>query len=141
MTPNQFAYHAWLASQILPHGTRPTRLHVRVGRFLARWQHSMPSHGKLARAAGCCVRTVQNALNRFRELGMLDWRHQGAIFRHLGRRRLPNRYLFLASFLLLKPRIQAPILHLGKLREKWGLAGLHPLVDLRMRQGELGVLV
>ena len=100
MTPNQFCYHAYLACRILPHGERPTLLHVRIARQLARWSSSAPSHAKLARAVGCCVRTVQNALNRYRALGLLDWRHQRRLTRWSGWRRLANAYLFVAPFSL-----------------------------------------
>jgi hypothetical protein len=134
MTPAQFAYHAWLAYRTLPHGERPTRLHLRIARLMARWQHPCPSHGKLARAARCVVRTVQNALNRFRRLGMLGWTRQGATMRSGRKLQLPNRYRFQATFLLFSARAkegrgknQSPILPLGKLEkqallEKWGLA-------------------
>jgi hypothetical protein len=134
MTPNQFAYHAHLAHRMLPHGERPTRLHLRIARILARWQHSCPSHGKLARAAMCCVRTVQNALRRFRQLGMIKWTGQAASMRSGRKLRLPNRYTLQATFLLFSARAkkergknQSPILPLGKLQKqallvKWGLA-------------------
>jgi hypothetical protein len=133
MTPAQFCFHAWLAHRLLPHGERPTRLHLQVARYLARWQHPSPSHAKLARATDCCVRTVQNALNRFRRLGLLNWQHQGATMLSGRRLRLPNRYRLLASFLLFTaPRkeegkeILNRNLHLGKLQKqallaKWGL--------------------
>jgi hypothetical protein len=113
VTPNQFCYQTWSAHRLMPHGIRPTRLHVRIARVLSRWQHRMPSHGKLARAARCCVRTVQNALSRLRGLGLLGWTHQGFTGRW-GRRRLPNAYRFDAS-LPLEVKIQAPNLLLGKL--------------------------
>ncbi len=32
-----------------------------------------PSHATLAERAGCCVRTVQRALNAARDLGLVDW--------------------------------------------------------------------
>jgi hypothetical protein len=112
MTPAQFCYRVWQAHGTLPHGQRPTRLHLKIARRLARWQHATPSHGKLARASGCCVRTVQNALNRLRGLGLLSWTHRGCLRRWVGRRRLSNRYRFDASFLT-----SCPILHLGKLPE------------------------
>lgn len=112
MTPNQFSYRVWHAHRTLAHGQRPTGLHLRIARLLGRWQHPCPSHGKLARAARCCVRTVQNALNRLRGLGLLTWRHQGATLRSGRRLQLPNRYLFDASFFL-----HCPILPLGKLPE------------------------
>lgn len=122
MTPSQFSYHVHLAHRTLPHGERPTRLHCKIARTLARWQHSMPSHAKLARAARCCVNTVGNALARFRRLGMLDWKHEGAVMRSGRRLRLPNRYRFVASFLLFPTAVQktqeilAPNLHLPKHR-------------------------
>lgn len=76
MTPNQFTYRVWTASRTLTHGQRPTKKHVRVARALARHPSKMPSHRQLARSAECCVRTVQNALNRFKlELGLIEWRH------------------------------------------------------------------
>jgi DNA-binding transcriptional MocR family regulator len=122
MTPAQLTYHAHRAHQILPHGARPTKLHLKIARLLARWQNPMPSHAKLARAAGCCVRTVQNALNRFRDLGLLTWRHQAARMRSGQWLRLPNRYRFMATFLLSAgaakeegSKIQTPNLSLGKL--------------------------
>jgi len=130
VTPNQFAYHVHLAHTLLPHGDRPTRKHMRVARMLARWQHPSPSHAKLARAAGCCVRTVQNALNRLRGLGLLDWRQQRWLSRWSGWRRLANRYLFNAPFSLLavplRQKVLTPESTLGKhaieaLATKWGL--------------------
>ena len=137
MTPNQACYQAYLAHRTLPHGDRPTRKHLNVIRYLARWQHPCPSHRKLARAAGCCIRTVQNALNRFRGLGMLSWRHQGRTTRWERRLQLTNRYAWKASFSLFTVPLQEeqkkslnPNLHVGKLsdeahqalRVRWGLA-------------------
>ena len=134
MTPAQFSYNVHLANKLLPHGTRPTRLHVRIARLMARWQHPCPSHGRLARAAGCCIRTVGNALSRLRDLGMLTWRHQGATMRSGRRLQITNRYLFKAPFSLFAvPRTvrsestKSPNLQVGKLpaealqalREKW----------------------
>ena len=136
MTPNQFCYHVWLAHRMLPHGQRPTKKHLDVARYMARWQHPCPSHGKLARAAGVCVRTVQNALTRLRSLGMLAWTRQGGWMQSGRALRLPNRYSFEASFLLLVPvakkegsKILNPESTLGKLSPeahaallvKWGL--------------------
>jgi hypothetical protein len=134
MTPNQFCYHVWLAHRMLPHGQRPTKKHVDVARYMARWQHHSPSHAKLARAAGVCVRTVQNALTRLRSLGMLAWTHQRRLTRWSGWLRRANRYTFHAFSLLLVPapkkegnRILNPESTLGKLEKaallvKWGLA-------------------
>ena len=53
MTPNQCAWNAVQARRTLPHGQRPTDLHVRIAFVLARWQHASPCHAKLARAAHC----------------------------------------------------------------------------------------
>ena len=136
MTPNQFCYQATLAHRLLPHGERPTALHLKIARILARWSTSSPSHAKLARAAGCAVRTVQNALNRLRGLGLLVWRHQRRLTRWAGWRRLANAYLFNAPLSLsetprrpVRVKILNPILPLGKLSPealaalaaKWGL--------------------
>jgi hypothetical protein len=110
MTPNQAGYQAWHLHQTLPHGQRPTRKHLTVFRLLTRWQHRMPAHAKLARAAGCCVRTVQNALNRFRGLGLLSWCHQGAQMRSGRTLQLPNRYWFTATKLSF-----CPFRYVGKL--------------------------
>jgi hypothetical protein len=142
VTPNQFTYHAWRASRLLPHGERPTAKHLRVARQLARHPHTQPSHRQLASAAGCCVRTVQNALNRFRDLGMLQWQH--VYDRRMRpsdqRRQRANLYLFIGSFLFppakrrralsLGTKIQNPVFLVGKLPDearnallvKWGLA-------------------
>lgn len=73
MTPPQAAYRAVIARRSLPHGQRPTDLHIRLMWLLARWQHATPSHSKLARAAHCHRNTVGNALRRLRALGVLDW--------------------------------------------------------------------
>jgi DNA-binding transcriptional MocR family regulator len=133
MTPNQICYQVHQAHRLLPHGTRPTRLHVRIARTLARWSSPTPSHGKLARAVGCCVRTVQNALGRLRELGLLSWKARFETTR-TGTYRRSNHYLFDAFCLFLveppkKERIKVlnPISPLGKLQReallvKWGLA-------------------
>lgn len=131
MTPAQFCYRVWQAHRSLRHGERPTALHVKIARLLARWQHRMPSHGKLARAAGCCVRTVQNALNRLRGLGLLNWRGEGWEMRPGVRRRLPNRYRFDASFL-----ISCPLLHLGKLSETG-----RPLLPVRTVAEQIAMLM
>jgi DNA-binding transcriptional MocR family regulator len=132
MTPNQFCYQVYLAQRLLPHGTRPTRLHVRIARTMARWSSPTPSHRKLARAASCCVRTVQNALGRLRRLGLLRWQSRFETLR-TGTWRRSNRYLFNAFCLLsIEPpkkerfKIKTPISPLGKLAKrallvKWGL--------------------
>ena len=144
MTAHQFFYHTHQAYRLLPHGERPTRKHVAVARALSRWQHAMPSHVRLARTAGCCVRTVGNALRRLRELGLLDWSPVYAAL-HSGRRlRLPNRYRFVASFLLFTGRLEKTKIPtkeslVGKLSEidrqglltKWGLAGGGPQPPVR----------
>jgi DNA-binding transcriptional MocR family regulator len=74
VTPNQFAYAASKFRDNLPHGQRPTDAHVRVAWIMARWQDTSPSHARLARAAKVHRNTVANALTRFRELGLLDWK-------------------------------------------------------------------
>jgi hypothetical protein len=76
MTPNQCAYQAVAARRSLPHGQRPTDLHIRVAFLLARWQHPSPPHAKLALAAHCHRRSVGNALHRLRDLGLLNWERQ-----------------------------------------------------------------
>jgi hypothetical protein len=52
-----------------------------------------PSHAALADRAGCCPRTVQRALRRARDLGLVDWaeRRVRAAWRWL---RTSNRYWF-----------------------------------------------
>ena len=97
MTPNQSAYRAVQARHSLPHGQRPTDLHIRVMFLLARWQHASPPHGKLARAAHCHRNSVLNALHRLRELGLLAWEKQ---FTRIGggwRLQTANRYLFVSN--------------------------------------------
>ena len=76
MTPIQCAYRAVQARRSLPHGQRPTDLHIRVVFLLARWQNASPSHAKLARAAHCHRNSVLNALHRLRDLGLLTWERQ-----------------------------------------------------------------
>jgi hypothetical protein len=44
-----------------------------------------PSHAAIARAAGVCERTVRNALNRLRDLGILNWVRRCAESRRDGR--------------------------------------------------------
>jgi DNA-binding transcriptional MocR family regulator len=53
-----------------------TRLHVHIGYRLAGWRSATPTHRALARSAGCCKRTVQRALDRMRNLGLLSWTRQ-----------------------------------------------------------------
>jgi DNA-binding transcriptional MocR family regulator len=74
---------AWLArvrhaADTLPHGQRPTELHVRVAAKLAFWRSPCPSHRALARASRCSRGTVLNALGRLRALGLLSWAHRTA---------------------------------------------------------------
>ena len=76
MNANQAAYAAVTARRTLPHGTRPTDLHIRVMFLLARWQAPDPPHAKLARAAHCHRNSVLNALHRLRSLGLLSWSRQ-----------------------------------------------------------------
>ena len=60
----------------LPHGQRPTRLHVHILAKLAHWRSQTPTHRALARAARCSRRTVLRALERLRALGLLSWRQR-----------------------------------------------------------------
>lgn len=58
----------------LPHGQRPTRLHLYIAKILAGWGAGRsPRHGQLARACCCSTRTVQRALARLHALGLLSW--------------------------------------------------------------------
>jgi hypothetical protein len=94
MTPAQAAYRAVAARRSLPHGQRPTDLHIRVMFTLVRWQHATPDHGRLARACACHRNSVGNALKRLRELGLLDWERR---FIRIGGGRFAqasNHYLF-----------------------------------------------
>ena len=97
MTPSQFAWNAVHARDTLPHGERPTDLHIRIAWLLARWQNPCPSHAKLARAAHCHRNSVVNALHRFRDLGLLSWQHQTTRLCGGWVARTVNRYLFKAS--------------------------------------------
>lgn len=74
MSKIRFARDVIRLRDSLPYGQRPTDLDVRIAWLLARWQNNTPSHEKLARAAHCCVRSVGNAMNRLRDLGVLDWK-------------------------------------------------------------------
>lgn len=96
MTPSQFAWNAVRARDTLPHGQRPTDLHIRIAWLLARWQDPCPSHAKLARAARCHRNSVANALRRFRALGLLTWQRQVVRLRGGWVARTSNRYLFAA---------------------------------------------
>jgi hypothetical protein len=98
VTPNQSAYMAVQARRTLPHGQRPTDLHVRVMFLLARWQDASPPHAKLAKAAHCHRNSVLNALHRLRSLGLLTWAPQ-FIQRHGWRLRTANRYAFTSNAL------------------------------------------
>ena len=93
-TPNQCAWNAVRARRTLPHGQRPTDLHIRVAFVLARWQDASPSHAKLARAAHCHRNSVLTALHRLRELGLLSWERQFARLRGGYVAQVANRYLF-----------------------------------------------
>ena len=96
MTPNQCAYRAVAARRSLPHGQRPTDLHIRIAFILARWQHASPAHAKLARAAHCHRSTVLNALHRLRDLGLIAWERQTQVV-HGWRIQTANRYLFVSN--------------------------------------------
>lgn len=109
MSPTQAAYRAVIARRSLPHGQRPTDLHIRLMWLLARWQHATPSHSKLARAAHCHRNTVGNALRRLRALGVLDWSPRFVrLAGHVAR--ASNTYRFLSNPL--------PTGHERKQREK-----------------------
>jgi hypothetical protein len=107
MTPNQCAYNAVAARRSLPHGQRPTDLHIRVVFLLARWQHASPCHAKLARAAHCHRNSVANALHRLRDLGLLSWEPQ-FVQHHGWRLQVANRYLFVGNLALPPARAVQP---------------------------------
>jgi hypothetical protein len=94
MTPIQCANRAVVARRSLPHGQRPTDLHIRVMFILARWQHASPPHAKLARAAHCHRNSVLNALCRLRDLGLLAWKRQFVRLRGGWVAQVANRYRF-----------------------------------------------
>jgi hypothetical protein len=98
MTPIQCAYRAVQARRSLPHGQRPTDLHIRVVFLLARWQNASPPHAKLARAAHCHRNSVANALYRLRDLGLLTWERQFTRL-HGWRIQIANHYLFVSNTL------------------------------------------
>jgi hypothetical protein len=118
VTPNQCAYRAVQARRSLPHGQRPTDLHIRVMFVLARWQHPSPCHAKLARAAHCHRNSVLNALHRLRDLGLLTWERQFTQL-HGWRIQTANRYLFVSN-LPLPPARSRPV---GKERKLASLLG------------------
>ena len=97
MSPIQAAYRAVHARRSLPHGTRPTDLHIRVAFLLARWQNPSPSHAKLARAAHCHRNSVLNALHRLRGLGLLTWERTFIRLRSGYVAQATNRYLFVSN--------------------------------------------
>ena len=68
----------WLARLELRRRSRAiTTLHVEIGRALLRRLGEDgrldPGHDTLAEDAGCCPRTVREALRRLRNLGMVKW--------------------------------------------------------------------
>ncbi len=71
--PKAFLAAVMAARDSLPHGQRPTDLQVRVAAKLAYWRSPDPRQRSLARAARCSVRSVQRALVRLHELGLLTW--------------------------------------------------------------------
>ncbi len=77
----------------LPHGRRPTRLHVHLIAKLACWRSATPTHRALARAARCSRGTVLNALRRLRALGLLSWQARTVCGRGFAVR-ISNRYSF-----------------------------------------------
>lgn len=60
---------------------------IKLYPFFSCPEGAFPSHGRLAGLARCSVSTVQRALSRARELGMLVWEQ-----RRRGRRRFSNLY-------------------------------------------------
>ena len=64
---------AWRAKVCCPAGKRLTRLHVHIAAKLAFWRSATCRQRSLARAAGCCTRTVQRALAVLPGLGLLSW--------------------------------------------------------------------
>ena len=108
MTPTQFAWNAVQARNSLPHGQRPTDLHIRIAWLRARWQSPDPPHAKLARAAHCHRNSVANALHRFRALGLLTWQLQAVRLRGGWVARVANRYLFKAPSLPAAPSPESP---------------------------------
>ena len=110
MTPNQSAYRAVQARRSLPHGQRPTDLHIRVAFLLARWQHPSPCHARLARAAHCHRNSVLNALHRLRDLGLLIPGAAASTARCTGGGcRGPNVYDCSWAILLLPPVRSRPV--------------------------------
>ena len=90
-----------LAHRQLEHGERPTSLHLKIYRRLARHPDLTPTHRELADAAGACVRTVGNALRRAADLGLLTWTKRGTTLPDGTVWQLANRYEFLNSLLFL----------------------------------------
>lgn len=62
-----------LARRTLPHGKRPTDLHVTIAAKLAYWRSPTCRHRALARAARCSTRSVIRAFARLHALGLLSW--------------------------------------------------------------------
>lgn len=132
---------AQLLHRDLPHGVRPTALHVKVFFRLASFHTDHPSHRQLANAAGCVERSVRNALRRFRDIGLLLWQHQrrlrdpgveliqarGTPYAGVWQR-LANRYLLNANFLLARA-LQIKSLALTSPRQTSIREIEHPLPD------------
>ncbi len=141
MTSNQAAYRAVQARRTLPHGQRPTDLHVRIMFLLARWQHPCPAHAKLARASHCHRNSVLNALHRLRSLGLIDWVSQFTRL-HGWRIRIANRYLFVSN-LPLPPARSKPVRKDRKLSSLLGHQSLctgRPLLPVRSVAEQLALL-
>jgi DNA-binding transcriptional MocR family regulator len=91
----------------LPHGKRPTDLHVRIAFILARWRTATPTHRQLARAAKCDPSTVARALARLHQLGLLSWTHR--VLAGPGwRAQIANSYALLSSKPLSYLRLSTP---------------------------------
>lgn len=96
MTPHDWLARVRHAADTLPHGERPTELHVRIAAKLAYWRDRTPTHRRLARAARCSRRTVVNALARLRDLGLLSWANRTLCGSGVAVR-LSNAYVFSAA--------------------------------------------
>lgn len=101
MSPQLASFRLRLARRTLPHGQRPTEMHCRVFARLIRHPDHTPTHRELADAAGCCVRTVGNALRRAAGLGLLSWTRRRTELPDGTVWQLANRYIFVNSLLFL----------------------------------------
>jgi hypothetical protein len=141
MTPIQCAYRAVQARRLLPHGQRPTDLHIRVVFLLARWQNASPPHAKLARAAHCHRNSVLNALHRLRDLGLLAWERQFVRLRGGWVAQVANRYLFVSNALPpARTRQEGKGRKLSALLGRQSLCAGRPLLPVRTVAEQLRLL-